>query len=420
MLAALLAAAVAGFTPAGAVLEGDAAAGISAWLPATESPVAMRALIAADVPLAMISRADRGAYDAFLSDGHRALLDKVPDYRLTVYPSRRVAFFPEAVNGASLRNAGTARLKGHDSIGGATLGLPFLRPRTGMEAMWNHRLRYRGDSLQLRSKMVIVDADGPGRPVWQRKLQLNTYANLASRTDPSMLWYLYRAQSGSRYPANYLVLLHEPLRTRVEDKAVWIRQQGGRMLRVAVGALDIGTTPSQGLLTLDMYDMYGGEADYRLYTWKLRGVRPLLVPYNATALADGAVPHDELLAPHRPDPRFLRHEMHRVWVVEATLLKKQTHLFARRVFYVDEDSWNIVVAENYLADGTLARLQECSVVQDFQHAVPECRPMIVYDLPGERYLVDDLLTSAADRILNVRGLTAADFSPARVKNADNP
>lgn len=422
MLGPLLALAVAGggLTPIGAIAAPDPDAGVGAWLPAATAPADMQALIAADVPLAAVGGRDSGGYADFVAPGHRALLEKHPGHRLNVYPSRRVAFFPDAISAASRGNAATARLDGHDSIAGARLGLPFVQPRSGLEAMWNHRLRYRGDAMQLQSTMVIVGADGPGRPVTQRKVALNAYANLSARLDPSMLFYGYRAQAGSKFSPSYLVLQHEPVRTDNERKLVWIRQESGKMLRVPGGPQDIGTTPSQGLLLLDMYDMYGGEADYGAYTWTLRGRRPLLVPYNAVALAGGAVPRAELLTPGHPDPRFLRYEVHRVWVVEATLLPRRAHLFKRRVFYLDEDSWNIVLVENYLADGTLARVQECGVVQDFVHAIPECRPVFVHDLPGDRYLADDLLDSPADRLVNVRGLEPDDFSPAKVRQAPNP
>ena len=36
------------------------------------------------------------------------------------------------------------------------------------------------------------------------------------------------------------------------------------------------------------------------------------------------------------NPKYMRYELHRVWVVEATL-KNSKHIYGKRVFYMDED-----------------------------------------------------------------------------------
>jgi len=407
-------------TPLMAPAAGDPATGISEWLPATRSASEMRRLIESDRPIAVVRPGEAGPHEAHLSEGHRALLKKFPGYRLTVYPSRRVAHFPEAIYAASARNAATAKLKGPNLIEGATLGLPFLRPQGGLEAMWNHRLRYRGDSSETHSSMVIVDRAGPGKPVRQRKLQLNVYANLAQPAARPMVYYNYRAQAGSRFSANYLVLQHEPLAADFNSRNIWIRQVTHRMLRAPASPVDLGTTPSQGMMLLDMLDMYGGEGDFSFYTWKLLGKRDMLVPYSALDLSEGRVDRAALLTPSHPDPDLLRYEMHRVWVVEASLLPQYAHQFRKRVFYLDEDSWNILLAESYRADGTLERFQECHLVQDFGNGIPECRPVFMHDLAGDRYLVDDLLAEPSARRVNLAGLTPDDFSPRKVSKAPNP
>jgi hypothetical protein len=55
-------------------------------------------------------------------------------------------------------------------------------------------------------------------------------------------------------------------------------------------------------------------------------------------------------------PEVLRYELHRVWVVEATLKEGKRHLYARRVFYIDEDTWNILVTDKYDNSGQLWRV----------------------------------------------------------------
>ena len=46
---------------------------------------------------------------------------------------------------------------------------------------------------------------------------------------------------------------------------------------------------------------------------------------------------------------LLRYELHRVWVVEATLKRGQRHVYCKRVFYIDEDSW--ALAHGDIFDG---------------------------------------------------------------------
>ena len=38
---------------------------------------------------------------------------------------------------------------------------------------------------------------------------------------------------------------------------------------------------------------------------------------------------------------LFRYELHRVWVVEATLRPGMKHSYAKRTFYLDEDTWQI-------------------------------------------------------------------------------
>lgn len=41
------------------------------------------------------------------------------------------------------------------------------------------------------------------------------------------------------------------------------------------------------------------------------------------------------------EPQYVRYEKHRVWVVEATLKPGARHVYGKRRFYLDEDTWQI-------------------------------------------------------------------------------
>ncbi len=53
-----------------------------------------------------------------------------------------------------------------------------------------------------------------------------------------------------------------------------------------------------------------------------------------------------------------RYELHRVWVVDATLKPGVSHIYSRRTFYIDEDSWAVVAIDAYDGRGELWRYAE--------------------------------------------------------------
>ncbi|WP_310731027.1 DUF1329 domain-containing protein, partial [Burkholderia multivorans] len=102
---------------------------------------------------------------------------------------------------------------------------------------------------------------------------------------------------------------------------------------------------------IDETNMFNGSLDR--FNWKLVGKREMIVPYNDfgmytfnTRLRDVATPNG-IAADHR------RYEVHRVWVVEATLKSTARHVDSKKVFYLDEDSWLALVGEDYDTQGKL-------------------------------------------------------------------
>jgi hypothetical protein len=53
------------------------------------------------------------------------------------------------------------------------------------------------------------------------------------------------------------------------------------------------------------------------------------------------------------NPDLVRWELHRVWVVEATLKPGHRHPAARSLYYVDEDSWEGALGDRWDAKGRL-------------------------------------------------------------------
>jgi hypothetical protein len=72
------------------------------------------------------------------------------------------------------------------------------------------------------------------------------------------------------------------------------------------------------------------------------------------------------------------------------------HQIAKRVFYLDEDSWALIVADNYDAQGKLWRVQESSVYPAPE--LPACvgQEFVSYDLSVGRYIAENATQERAE------------------------
>ena len=80
----------------------------------------------------------------------------------------------------------------------------------------------------------------------------------------------------------------------------------------------------------------------------------MYVPYDSYRLTYHKSAAD-ITKPNHLNPDLVRWELHRVWVVEATLKPDKRHIYSKRVFYLDEDSWIALASDQYDARGQLYR-----------------------------------------------------------------
>ena len=86
-----------------------------------------------DKPLFTITGANAAQYDAKLTRGQLALLQKYPqNFRMNVYPTRRTVGYPETVTDKVVERAGKVSLQsfGLKDLGGSTT--PFPLPQSGL------------------------------------------------------------------------------------------------------------------------------------------------------------------------------------------------------------------------------------------------------------------------------------------------
>jgi hypothetical protein len=195
----------------------------------------------------------------------------------------------------------------------------------------------------------------------------------------------------------------------------WLFQTGQRRARrVPASAYDQSDPASPGACTSDERDLFNGGLDR--YDWKLLGKREVFVPYNAYCLHEARVKYAELLSPHHLNPDLLRYELHRVWVVEAALKPGFRHLYPRRTFYVDEDSWQILCADAYDAAGKVWRVAEAHGINYYDVPAFWGSIEVHLDLVSGRYVVAGLASGQPPPHFNT-GLTARDFTVGSLRAA---
>ena len=343
-----------------------------------------------DKPLFIISRDTVTRYAAHLTEGQKAMFARYPDYRMPVYASARSAFFPDAIYQASARNAAGAELHGTDEVEGATLGFPFPIPKSGAEVIWNHKMAYRGASLRRYNNQVIVRQDGSyyiTKLIEDLKFK---YANIGEDNKGTriLFYYLSETLSPPRL-ARQLTLVRESAGAKGVGRDAWLYNPGlGRVNRAPDVGYDNPTIGTDGEQFNDQIDMYNGALDR--YDWKLIGRKEIYIPYNSFFLISPLVKYKDIIRPGHVNQNLLRYELHRVWVVEATLRQGQSHQFKRRVFYVDEDGWAISSVDCYDNHDQLWKVQESELV-----TVPFIPTLtgvaeVIYDLQSGRYFVTAL------------------------------
>ena len=411
-------------TPLGGEKAGNAAGTIPAWDGGITKPVAGFTVgkhypdpFAADRPTLTITGANADQYKAQLSDGQMAMLKKYPTYKIVVYPTRRSASSPEGHYKETKECAAKAKLApGGNGVTGCTGGIPFPIPKDGNEAIWNSLLRYRGDTYAMHWSQAAVTRGGDYAMVKFEYEYDFSYGNLskplAQRENNKVLNYLQNTTAPARL-AGQILLVHETVDQTKEPRSAWTYNPGQRRVRLAPNvAYDNPGTAADGLRTNDDFGMYNGATDR--YNWKLVGKREMYVPYNSYKLSDPKTKYAEILKPGHINQDLARYELHRVWVVEATLKSGTSHIYTKRMFYLDEDSWTPVLSDKYDARGELWRFSE-------QHSenwynVPMSFPTVEVhnDLQSGRYIAMGL-RNEEDKIYEPVKRTPGDYTPSNLR-----
>ncbi len=346
-----------------------------------------------DEPLFVITADNMQQYDEYLTDGQKGLFRTYPEtFRMPVYKTRRTAAAPEWVYENTYKNAIRAELnKNGDGLMYAYGGIPFPLAKNGLQAIWNHITRWRGIYLTRRASELAVHTDGDYSLVTvQQEVEFNYYRRDKSIEDLNniLFYYLSFTKAPARL-AGGAVLVHETLNQVDEPRQAWGYNAGQRRVRRAPNlAYDTPIAAADGLRYADDTDMYNGAPDR--YNWKLLGKREIYIPYNNYRLTSADVEYDDLIKPGHLNPDYTRYEKHRVWVVEATLKEGMRHVYHKRVFYLDEDTWGIAVADQYDSAGDLWRVSMAYMKTYYELPVTWTSIDVFHDLQARRYHLQGL------------------------------
>jgi len=395
-------------TPIGAERAGNADGSIPEWTGGiTTTPAAYKPggphpdPFAEDPVLFTIDASNWERYAARLTEGQKALLRRYPDsWRMPIYRTRRSASYPAWVYEAVVANATRAQLvtAGKGGVENAKISSPFPIPQSGVEVIWNHNLRWRGVYVRRMNGLapvtrrgnyqIVLSAQEIGIPYGSRRDTpfKREYPNVMFALKSKIIAPALLAGNGS--------LVIETINQTDDPRKAWTYNEAlRRVVRAPFVAYDFPSPYTDNLRTVDDSELFIGPPDR--FDWKLLGKREIYIPYNAYRLNSESVSQSDILLPHHINPDLTRYELHRVWVVEGTLKPGAKHVYSRRVFYVDEDSWQIAVADLYDLDGNLWRVAEAHAINFYEVPVLWSAMEVYNDLKAQRYLVSGLDNASA-------------------------
>lgn len=410
-------------TPMGSQMSANADGSIPAWtggLASNAGTVDAKGgysdPYASEKPLFTITAQNLAQHQKFLSPGQVAMFKRYPDtYKMHIYPTHRSANLPKTVLQQSRENvAKTSLADGGNGLHDYVHGIPFPLPTEALEVMWNHMTRYRGGSYERISSSALVRENGATSYV--RNQSLINFADTISGLEPgnnTLFMFKSRVLEPARLSGE-AVLVHEPIDQVAEPRSAWQYLPGQRRVRRApMIAYDNSARYSNGLITADNIDGYNGAPDR--FDWKLVGKQELYIPYNSYKIGSHDLKYDAVIKPNHVNQDLARYEKHRVWVVEATLKPNARHIYGKRRFYVDEDSWQIAQSDQYDSRGELWRSGELHAIQHYDHGFTYNVLETSYDLIAGRYYAGGLANEETEPMRVGFAAKTDDYTPSDLR-----
>ena len=369
-------------------------------------------------PLFVITAQNMAQYAERLTDGQKALFKKYPDtFKMPVYPSHRDFRLDAKMEEFIKKNALQAELSadgyGTNNAWGAS---PFPIPKNGTELIFNHTMQGRAATEEATYVQAVNYADG--NKVFE-KVNYKIYSIWSSsdhdlsNSEGILSHFLLTSLEPVRKKGE-IVVGHEYINAVTQPRQAWQYAPGQRRVRRAPTVGYDSPTGAGGFRVYDEDRLFNGATDR--YDWTIVGKKEVYIPYHNYKIDDPSVSHKELLSSAgHINPEYMRYEKHRVWVVEAKLKPSARHIYAKRVLYLDEDSWAAALADNYDSRGQFWRTNMQTSIYAYDMQRFHARLGMYHDLIAGSYMVDRLLDEQKPALLNASNFSSSDFTPGNLR-----
>ncbi|MEH6812557.1 MAG: DUF1329 domain-containing protein [Motiliproteus sp.] len=387
-------------TPTGAEQAANAAGTIPAWTGGeTEAPAGWEWGKARhkfwphqnDAKLLTIDASNVDQYADSLTAGQIASIKTLSGYTMEVYPTQRSCALPQSAYERTKLNAASAKLSsdGNKLEAGVGNAVLFPIPQTAEEVIWNHKMRYMGEGFKMKFLSHISPSKGSDAWVkfyneWLVDLPFNKPNNQgvadAGGIEAAFVYDTFEPEARIGEKLLYKWKINEPTNA-------WLYFPGQRRVRrLPTYSYDAPVMGNEGTKVVDEFWMFNGAMDR--FDWKLVGKKELIVPYNSFKAYDFTADEASIKNPDHFPRDLVRYERHRVWEIEATVADGKRHTMPTRRYYVDEDSWNILVADHFDAEGKIWRTVEAHPMPVWELDSCVSISHVSHDLQTQRWVVD--------------------------------
>lgn len=416
-------------TPMGSQKSGNKEGTIPEWTGGLQAPPANVTYkigdrhpdpYADDKILFTITAANMAQYEKNLGVLSKGMLKAYPDtYKMNVYQTRRSCAQPAAVYEVVKKNAlNSAGSMDGSGFSGAIRSTAFPIPSVTQEMMWNHTLKFRGYKFTRQLVFAAPTRSGDFTAYVDQNEGFVPFSD-PTKTDVSELnnisfYYISNTVAPARSAGN-VVLVHETINVSQGARKAWVYSPGTRRVRRAPNiAYDNPLTNSDGLDTTDNFGGFNGATDR--YDWSYVGRQETYMPNNNYRFAQRDLQYKDILIPGgHMNMDHLRYELLRAHVFEANVRPGTRHLYPRRQFWMEEDSWFILQNTAYDARGNLWRLHEQFGATYYEIPVCDRVGATTNDLNAGRYLAGSLVNQEAQINWNADELQEDRYTPDAIR-----
>ena len=419
-------------TPFGSEIAGNADGSIPAWsgkwtgVPpglTYQGPGSARPDPYADEkPILKITASNYREHVVNLSEGQIGLFETYPDFEIHVYPTHRDFGYQERMARKAAWNArNTELINNGEGLKNYNGGIAFPIPQNDREVLWNMRTSGCTTTMEVSYDGYGVFANGERAHDAIKFTQSAPYNNPA---DPDTgvtederghyaVWTVSERLAPPRSKGQITVVT-DPLDFKSDKRNAWQYDPGTRRVRKAPAIGYDNPDGPGGMQTIDDHKGFNGAFDR--FTYKLLGKREVYVPFHNFKFNDSRIGSlDDRLTVNFLNPEYVRFEKRRVWVVEANLADGKRHAYKKRRWYVEEDSWNPVMSENFDGRDNLWRVGFFLSDYEYQIGCYEKHTQVFMDLPSGGYVSNFITIDRSEGVHNLPYLDKEYFTPANLR-----